>query len=809
MYSLLQYPKTLVGLRRGFHLFFCVCLLLEASVYAQAGTQKALNAQSVSDIVITNKIHQDGVKRFGINLGRETFYDSGQLLRNLTFRNPGFEGEIWQSILRCKAATNTSCMEGNQYAVWPENFLKGAHFEFISGNASGLSGTIQSSLPGHYPDHGVSFNFSPLARTPGADDFVLVHFEKPGDAEKGWWPNTMNSGATFTTEFHDLSPHSPGRQALRIHASGANQVAHLDSYFDTYQGRSFVQLKGRYTLSFRAKGVGGNDVLTVRIARNGPSQGGGIHFPSQVVHLSGAWNDYSYEWTASENGSQVGPVDVSFVVSGADVLLDDVSLDAAASTTNTTAFRNEVVETLRDLKPGILRYSDPGIDASTTIDNVIAPAFARLRTGYSTQSTEQEQVPLGLHDFLELCKAVQAEPWYTLPATTNPQEMRNLLEYLGGSTETKYGGIRAKSGQSEPWTAIFPMIHLEFGNELWNAGTFYGAAISDPVSYGKRAAQLFAAARSSPGFAAAHFDLVLGSQEVNPWWTGQELANSSDYDSVAVAPYIVGTIGDTSSKEAIFGPVFSEAQRMDSEPNGSMALQAKAAREAKHPAHLAVYEVNFGADQGGAPQSVVDAVDASLGAGLSVVEHMLLMLRDLGVTNQATYALSGYANQFRNPKVPAEHCPLWGVVVDIGGPTNRRRPVFLAQQLADEALLPSMLETRITGNDPTWNQGVNKNTEGQVPRAHELQVFAFSQGKQHSLIVFNLSRQESRPITFSGNPPSGNVRISQLTSPDPADTNEENDVVRTRHTVLPNFRAKKPYSLPPVSMTTFKWTSPN
>jgi hypothetical protein len=253
--------------------------------------------------------------------------------------------------------------------------------------------------------------------------------------------------------------------------------------------------------------------------------------------------------------------------------------------------------------------------------------------------------------------------------------------------------------------------------------------------------------------------------------------------------------------------MFSEAQRTDSEPNGSMALQLKAAREAKRPAKLAVYEVNLGADHGDAAQSAVDAVDPSLGAGLTVVEHMLLMLRDLGVTNQLTYALTGYANKFTNPRDVAERCPLWGVVVDMGGPTNRRRPVFLAQQMADEALLSHMLETRLTGNDPIWNQGPNQNTEGQLQNAHELQAFAFGQGRRRSLVVFNLSRKESHLITISGDSPADSVRVSQLTSPRPTDTNEENDVVRVKHTSLTTFKTKKPYSLPPVSMTTFEWTA--
>jgi hypothetical protein len=253
---------------------------------------------------------RQGVKRFGINIGGENFYDSGQMLRNLVFRNPGFEAESWQSILRCKQATATTCTDENAYAVWPQDFLKDARFQFLTGPAAGLSGSIQSSSPSHFPDSGVAFGFAALSHAPSPGDFVLVRFFRPGDAEKGWWTNSMQSGATFTTEFQDLAPNSPGKQALRMHASGVGQSARLDSYFDTYPGRSFLQLKGRYTLAFRAKGIGGNNSLNVSMIRAGSRQE--VLFPDRSIRLSNTWKDYTYDWIASEDGASIGPVDLSF-----------------------------------------------------------------------------------------------------------------------------------------------------------------------------------------------------------------------------------------------------------------------------------------------------------------------------------------------------------------------------------------------------------------------------------------------------------------------------------------------------------------
>jgi hypothetical protein len=257
--------------------------------------------------------------------------------------------------------------------------------------------------------------------------------------------------------------------------------------------------------------------------------------------------------------------------------------------------------------------------------------------------------------------------------------------------------------------------------------------------------------------------------------------------------------------------MFAQPEMIDSIPSGFMAQQEKAAKGASHPARLAVYEVNLGSTQGTASQSTLDAVIPSVGAGITVADHMLLMMRNLGVTTQAIFALTGFSNGFSNTNSPAtpEAVPLWGVVVDMGGPTNLRRPQFLAEQLANDAILPVMVNTTLTGANPTWRQNVSTNSKIQLDKAHLLQTFAFADGTHHSLIVFNLSRDQALPITFSGTAAlAGTVAFSQLTAAKLTDTNELSEHVTIKKTTLNNFQPKSPYSLPPFSMNVFKWDSP-
>jgi len=773
-----------------------------------ANSDNKSTANDITDVDVTNTVLLTGAKRLGINIGGQNYYDSGQMLRNLVFTNPGFEGETWQSILRCEGITTTTCTDPNQWNQWPANFLQGARFEFLSGAAAGITGTVLSSLPAdpRQKDQGVTIRYSPMAKSPDLDDFVLVKQTIPGNAQAGWWTNAYG-GARFLPEFSDLAPNSPGKQALKVSASGTGQGASVSSYFDSFAGHSFVQLKGNYRLFFRAKGVAGNREVRVTLRRT--TDHGAELFLSKTVSLTDKWQDYSFGFSASEDGTKIGTVGLTFDIIGADVLLDDVSLTPSApSSDNPTAFRDEVVRTLRQLRPGILRYQD-GDHLGSSIDNLIAVPFARVRAGFSEGSSHQDMVPLGLHEFLQLCKAVGAEPWFNLPAGISQTETKNLIEYLSGSASTVYGAKRASLGQAAAWTSVFPLIHLELGNEEWNAGIFAGSAMPDPTAYGQRAKEIFVAARSSPYYVANKFDLVLGTFTVNPDWTQKELASSGGYDSTAVAPYTFDRFDDASSDEAIFGPMMAEPEMLDSRSSGYMVKQAKAARSASHPANLSVYEVNLATSIGKASQTDIDRTVPSMGAGLALIDHMLLMMRDLGVTTQSVWSLPGYSNNFANSSDhKPEKTPLFGVVVDMGGATNLRRPQYLAEQLANTAILPTMLQTRVTGANPTWDQKLSANDDVRIDGAHDLQTFAFADGQRRSLIVLNLSRTESIPMRFSGDgEPSGTVQISRLTSEKITDNNEEQAHVATTDNVVHGFNPRSSNVLPPFSMTVYTWTA--
>src|ERR1700722_1787281 len=108
-----------------------------------AGLLSAVLVRSqATNINVGTTLLQSPLKRLGINLGQQTSYDSGQMVKNLLFTNPGFEGEIYNSTIRCNTGTANTCVDENAFSAWPSGFWNGATFQVFYGSAQGRTGTI-------------------------------------------------------------------------------------------------------------------------------------------------------------------------------------------------------------------------------------------------------------------------------------------------------------------------------------------------------------------------------------------------------------------------------------------------------------------------------------------------------------------------------------------------------------------------------------------------------------------------------------------------------------------------------------------
>ncbi len=208
-------------------------------------------ATGVTQLRVTNEVILARVTRLGVNLGEQNFYDSGQMLKNLLSRNPEFAGMTYRSILHCETGGVGRCVDTRPGINFPADFWNGATYEVLEGAAVGQRGTVTAGAPSA---SGYVLTLNSGGNAIGAGDWIAIEKNAPDDPAAGWWP-TMHGGARLELERNDLPPGVPVRQALKIDAAGAGQSADLNAYFDSMAGRSFVHLRGRYRLSFRAKAL--------------------------------------------------------------------------------------------------------------------------------------------------------------------------------------------------------------------------------------------------------------------------------------------------------------------------------------------------------------------------------------------------------------------------------------------------------------------------------------------------------------------------------------------------------------------------
>ena len=766
-------------------LLFAALVLMGAVVATPHVPLSAPSASSgVTTLRITDQLILPHVTRLGINLGEQNYYDSGQMVRNLLYRNPGFEGMTYRSILHCLSAGPSNCTDTRNNFTWPAGFWDGATYEVLDGAATGRRGAVKSSAPAN---GGYSLTLDHATQPIAAGDWLDVSKSFPGDPASGWWPK-LSGGARIEAERHDLSPETQGAQALRIEAAEPGQSVEIKSYFDSLEGFTFVRLHGHYRLSFRAKGLAGNGPLHVHLRRiiNGRAD-----YLEQDFQLTPAWADYQAEFTADEGPLPVGPIDAGFSVQGASLMLDDVDLEqTGGDPQNHTAFRDEVLQSLREIHPGVLRLMSGHAQLGSTVNNLLAPPLGRQRPGFSTWMTTMEDIPVGIPEFLELCREVGAEPWIVAPTAMSADEARTLAQYLSGGPATPGGAIRAGAGRPEPWTNSFKSIHIELGNETWNS-IFSGETIDDPDAYGRRADRVFRAFRAA-AVDPAKFDLVVGGQAANPWRGGETLKFAPAANSLAIAPYLMHSITQWANDDQLYGPLMAQPEQMARDGIVHGAQTADAGRQ------LAVYEVNLHSTEGNAPQSVLDRLTPSTAAGVAVAGHMLRMMREDGVRDEMLFSLPQLSFR-RSDGTPVR---LWGSVVQMGT-EGRARPQFLAEAMVNKVMRGDIVRVATSGENPTHDQPEG-NDGVRLSAVHEIDSYAFKDGSTHSLVVFNYGLHQGRRIHIDGPGlrPGGNATLWRLVSSGPGANNEDQVQVSVKQETLHGADLE----VGPCSMVAIEWT---
>jgi hypothetical protein len=795
--------------------FFLTLLFVILAPFAQAQTI----TPNESSIVLQSP------KKVGINLNGPTFYQGGEIYKNLLWRNPGFEPDLYRDkFVAFTAGTTTTFTSPNNYDPVIANFWTGATFRLYRGLPRQVvcSGTISGNSVAANGVGPVYSFATPCSTAVQEGDVIILRQAIPCTAEStweaqgaGWWGSVSNGGKLQS----ECSAPYDGTQSLRMDASVAGSTAGITGYIDTNPSDVGILLTGQYTISGYYKTVG-SPTLSVGARRLVTSATGNpLNCATKTFSPSSTWTSFTVVCTGSEtNQVTAGPIGVTFTAQNGAVLIDDISFQKTSGVdpSNTTVFRDELIATLKAHCAGASLSTVPcelrdwaGMNAEE-IDNTIKPMFKRSPSlagaDYDYAPNGGGSLSVGFEEFLELCKAIDAEPYFTLPETTGPEDGAKWIEYINGASTTPYGALRAANGQSASWLSVFPTIHLPMGNENWNEGRTgqglgYRANAPDfYYDYSVDAAGVWAAMRSSASWPSGGtgIDLVLGFQDGNANYGVTEAMARANPNSGEVAPYTQFYVGDVAPLTSLWNPLFYEVVANTTNPASTFFQQGNAV---KAHGKLNVYEFDNGTNGGsaGLTQSVLDSFTDAAGYGTATALQALQHLT-FGIVDQNFFSLDQFA--FTIPGGLWVHN--WGAVIDMGGATNAVRPQELGMRMVNAAIIGPMYNCNVasptTSNLPANHNGMDTNGTPAANNIPQEYAYCFKNGSQRSMVVINTDITNSHGVSFGGTQaPTGQVIMTRYAPSSISATNESTGTLSTQF-ASQNVAINAP-------ITRYDWTS--
>jgi len=132
-------------------------------------------------------------------------------------------------------------------------------------------------------------------------------------------------------------------------------------------------------------------------------------------------------------------------------------------------FRQDITELIKEWVPSYLRWPGGNYLSGYKWINGVGDRNYRLPF-YDFAWYQWENNDVGTDEFMQWCELIGSEPMITVnTGNGTPQEAADWIEYLTGSTATKYGKLRSKNGRSMP----YEIKTIFIGNEMfggWQIG---------------------------------------------------------------------------------------------------------------------------------------------------------------------------------------------------------------------------------------------------------------------------------------------------------------------------------------------------
>ncbi len=692
-------------------------------------------------VTVTNEIKMPAAKRLGINIGAYDQYGAAQYMRNL-IPNPGFEAAEKAMMFLVDPNSTAKRVQPHRWdGIWnghPAGLWDGGRFEVLSGASKGRTGTIE-----RFTIEGGKYTFYLSGGGAKFEEKDVIVVRKQID---GYFTETPTN--FHTAEPNDARPGSPGTQSLRLHPSGWQPALAVpfDSFArdgDKTAGKMNL-VEGVWKFEIWIKPTKPGQVVEIKFLRHREN----IFFNEQF-QLHQGWQKIERKFAVAPGIDAPTPFghnplafEVRVASDDGDVLVDDTELARIDSRYN-TAFSDNFIELLRELQPGVLR--NWGHQLGNSFDNQIAEPWARRTNDFNPKDPIPVKFHYSLHEFLELCRVVGAEPYYVIPPTWSNGELQNLIAYLSAPNGTHgYANKRAQLGQAAPWTSVFPKIHLEMGNEMWGGNTsgdpFSGATLWDGYHVGEVGGERLNVMRRAQHFQPAKFNLILGGQAGFAERQLEIEATSSSHDSIGVAPYFASHLNTFGNKIDLVRATL--ARPLQQVQDYGKMFRSDSYVEANGN-ELVIYEINSHLTHGPMPIQQRNEFLTGLNMGLLMPLHMLTYQAELGVRTQTAFTALQYS--WLLPQKYNERARLWGLLRDSEA-TGRKRPAWLGMEIVNDAIRGDFVVTEHSGLNPTWKQRPMNEIVQEIEVPY-IQSFAFkSSNRGYSVVLFNLDLGVARDV---------------------------------------------------------------
>lgn len=531
-----------------------------------------------------------------------------------------------------------------------------------------------------------------------------------------------------------------------------------------------------------------------------------------VVQATSEWREYTVEVMAKPpRGTGAERLEFATREAGR-LLIDNITL-VEKEGPPPYGFYPVVVETLRRFHPGTLRLwplqENRGFGRSLG-DALGNPAEANLT--FQEVGGARTTVPVGLHQQLELCEQVGADPWIITSTLFSAAEQKNLIEYLAGPADSPYGAMRARWGHPGPWTERFGRIKIEMGNETWNSMFTPQNFTGRPAVYGAYSEFMFRQMMASPWYRPGKFEFVVngfaGQTRNDRWGYGANaLRSAPSAGAVDIAYYTggwdaVGLLKADSPEEGWMN-VLTYARRMLAPRSHEFKLTAEAiaAEQGRTGAvECLVYEAGPGYTLPGPGK--LNRREQEEGKSLAQAVNAL----DIFMTNlREGYGLQAFF-AFKNGHYWASHNRQWGehIAWKALGMRNALLKGDLVTATASKMVTLDLPETKADVVSQSNSADKRVKSFPPLPNLPLVDCYPFKEGPRYSVML--VSRRLDGPTRVTLNMPvemKPHGTLYRLAGDRPDLHNIDAEVVRVESEELNGVTRSLSLSIPPHSVLVF------